>query len=49
LWSPGLVHVWQRNYNDRVIRDTAELEIKRQYIRNNPIRLQQKLNKQQPD
>jgi len=44
LTWPG--HVWQRNYNDRVIRDTAELEIKRQYIRNNPIRLQQKLNNQ---
>jgi REP element-mobilizing transposase RayT len=33
---PG--HVWQRNYYERVIRDAAELEEKRQYIRNNPIR-----------
>ena len=34
---PG--HLWQRNYYGRVIRDTAELEQKRQYIRNNPIRV----------
>jgi REP element-mobilizing transposase RayT len=32
-------HLWQRNYYERVIRDTAELEQKRQYIRDNPTRL----------
>ena len=44
---PG--HVWQRNYYERTIRDTPELEEKRQYIRNNPLRLRQKLDNQHPD
>ena len=30
---------WQRDYFERVIRDTQELEQTRQYIRNNPSRL----------
>ncbi len=37
---PG--HLWQRDYYERVIRDTPELEQKREYIRNNPIRLKEK-------
>src|SRR6266849_4961390 len=35
-------HVWQRNYYEHVVRNPSELEEKRQYIRNNPIRLQLK-------
>jgi len=38
---PG--HVWQRNYYEKVLRDHAELEQKRQYIRDNPKRLREKL------
>jgi putative transposase len=34
---PG--HLWQRNYYEHVIRDTAELEQNRHYIRDNPIHL----------
>jgi putative transposase len=30
------IHLWHRNYYDRVIRDERELETVRQYIRNNP-------------
>ena len=30
--------VWQRNYFDRIIRDTSDLERVRQYIRENPAR-----------
>ena len=37
MTCPG--HIWQRNYYEHVIRDTAELEQKRQYIRDNPNRL----------
>jgi REP element-mobilizing transposase RayT len=29
---------WQRSFYDRVIRDEAELEQKRTYIRNNPVK-----------
>ena len=35
-------HLWQRNYYERVIRDTPELKQKRQYIRENPIRLKER-------
>ncbi len=35
--------LWQRGYHDRVIRDQAELEQKRHYIRDNPRRLAEKL------
>src|SRR5437763_3195075 len=38
---PG--HLWQRGYHDRVIRDNAELDQKRHYIRDNPRRLAGKL------
>jgi putative transposase len=36
---PGII--WQRGYHDHAIRDVRELEETRQYIRNNPIKLQQ--------
>ncbi len=36
---PGII--WQPDYFERIIRDTQELENTRQYIRNNPIKLQQ--------
>ena len=32
--------LWQRNYFERVIRDQGELEQTRQYIRDNPLKLQ---------
>jgi putative transposase len=35
--------IWERDYNDRVIRDAKELEQKRQYIRNNPTLQSKKL------
>ena len=35
--------VWQRNYFDRAIRDANDLERTRQYIRDNPIRRQEKI------
>ena len=37
---PGIL--WQHNYYERVIRDSAELEKTRQYIRDNPIKQQNK-------
>ena len=39
LEYPGLI--WQDDYYERVIRDVQELENTRQYIRNNPIKLQE--------
>ncbi len=35
---------WQRNYFERILCNHDDLEQTRQYIRDNPIRLQQKLN-----
>jgi putative transposase len=40
-WS-GLL--WQRNYHDHVIRDAHDLEQKRLYIRNNPLRWETETN-----
>lgn len=37
-WSPFDRYVWQRNYFERIIRDAAELDATRAYIRNNPQR-----------
>ena len=34
--------IWERDYNDRIIRDAKELEQTRQYIRNNPTRQRKK-------
>ena len=34
--------IWQRDYYEHVIRDPFELEQKRQYIRDNPLRWQQR-------
>jgi len=34
--TPGQ-SVWQRNYNDRIIRNEVELDQLRKYIRNNPL------------
>ena len=33
------IHIWHRNYYERVIRDERELDTVRQYIRNNPLKL----------
>jgi putative transposase len=38
--TPG-VSVWQSSYHDRIIRDEADLNIRRQYILNNPSRWQE--------
>lgn len=35
-------NIWQRGYHDRIIRDKRSLEAIRAYIRNNPIRAQQR-------
>jgi len=35
------VQIWHRNYYERVIRDERELEAVRQYIRDNPLKLQE--------
>jgi len=35
-------HIWQRDCYEHVIRDAAELEQKRQYIRENPVRWKQR-------
>ena len=37
-WPPFSGRLWQRNYYDRIIRNDAELNRIRQYIRNNPAR-----------
>ncbi len=34
----GAVAVWQRSFHDRIVRDERELNLKRQYIRENPQR-----------
>ena len=39
--APGLF--WHRGYHEHLIRDQQELEQKRQYIRDNPRRLEQRL------
>jgi REP element-mobilizing transposase RayT len=36
-WPPFPGHLWQRNYFDRVIRDTMEMATVREYIENNPL------------
>ena len=36
--------VWQRNYDERVIRNDNDLEMKRQYIANNPARWEEDEN-----
>jgi REP element-mobilizing transposase RayT len=40
LELPG--HIWQRDYYEHIIRDGTELEQKRNYIRDNPRRWQQR-------
>ncbi|WP_275099951.1 transposase [Sedimenticola hydrogenitrophicus] len=35
-WPPFPGQLWQRNYWERIIRDEAELDLTREYIRNNP-------------
>jgi REP element-mobilizing transposase RayT len=34
-------HLWQRGYYDHVIRNDQDLELTREYIRNNPLRLKE--------
>ena len=36
-WPPFPKTLWQRNYHDRITRNTQELERIRIYIRNNPV------------
>lgn len=35
-WPSFAGRLWQRNYWERIIRDDAELDLTREYIRNNP-------------
>ena len=37
-WPPFDRKVWQTNYHERIIRDEAELNFKREYIINNPLK-----------
>ena len=39
--------IWQRNYFEHVIRDDDDLEQKRQYIRDNPLKLKRKEQNEQ--
>ena len=40
-WPPFPKRVWQRNYYEHIIRDEDELNIIRQYIRDNPTKWDQ--------
>ena len=40
--------IWQRNYYEHVIRDDLDLETKRNYIRNNPLMAQLKMESDKP-
>ena len=46
-WQPFTGRLWQRNYYERVIRDSHELDRAREYIANNP--LQWELDRENPD
>ena len=37
---PSRSHVWQRGFYDRVVRNEAELIAVREYMANNPLRLE---------
>ena len=37
---PFSMPLWQRNYNDHIIRNEDDLNLTRQYIRDNPLKLQ---------
>ena len=37
-WIPFVKRLWQRNYWERVIRNTGKLDRIRQYIEENPVR-----------
>ena len=37
-WPPFEKRFWERNYWERVLRDDAELEVRRAYIAGNPVR-----------
>jgi REP element-mobilizing transposase RayT len=39
-WQPFPGRLWHRNYYERIIRDTRALDAIRKYIRDNPIKLQ---------
>ena len=41
FWKGNL---WQRNYHEHILRDLTDLEQKREYIRKNPVRWQEKPN-----
>lgn len=42
-WPPYDSHLWQRDYNDRIIRNHAEFETKCRYIEGNPGRWWQRM------
>ncbi|MCK8827529.1 hypothetical protein MWH25_07210 [Natroniella acetigena] len=37
-WSPFNKKLWQRNFYDRIIRNSKELNQIRRYIKNNPLK-----------
>ncbi len=37
-WQPFTGKLWQRSFNDRILRNERELNIRREYILNNPAR-----------
>lgn len=42
-WPPYDLHLWQRNYHDRIVRSGAELAVTRTYIEANPARWQARM------
>ena len=42
IWPRFDKHLWQQNYYDHIIRDERDLDIRRQYIAENPARWSQK-------
>ncbi len=41
-WQPFEKRFWERDYHERIIRNDTELELKRNYILENPVRSQVK-------
>lgn len=41
-WKPFNKRIWQRNYYEHIIRNSNELERIRQYIKNNPLKWEQR-------
>ena len=46
-WPPYDLHLWKRNYHDRIVRSGAELVVIRTYIEANPARWQARMESEQ--